>query len=426
MITTISIICVLIALSAFFSASETALTAASRPLLHEMERHGDRRASNVNRLLRTRERLIGTILLGNNLVNILASAMATSLFISLFGESGVAWATLVMTVGVLLLGEILPKTIALIHTTGIALKVAPVMSVLVWLLRPVTAVLQGLVYLLLYMFPKGERTSGTSSAEALSELRGAIDLHTRECTDRAARAERSMLTSILELTEVPVSDVMVHRSKVVSLNADDPVEDNANVVFTSPYSRFPLWRDRPENIVGVIYEKDLTQALRENGGTTQGLDLMTIASPPWFVPDTTPLFRQLSAFRQRRKHLALVIDEYGSLQGLVTLEDILEEIVGDILDEYDEAVPGVQSQGDGTYLVNGDVTIRDLNREFDWSLPDEEAATVAGLLIRESRTIPAEGDSFTFHGFGFRIMRRSGNRITLVRISPPEPEDQDA
>lgn len=415
---TIIVIAVLICLSAFFSASETALTAASKPLLHEMERDGTPGAARVNRLLKRRERLIGTILLGNNLVNILASALATGLFIGVFGETGIAYATAIMTVTVLVLGEILPKTFALLHTTGTALRVAPVMAVLVWVLRPVSMLLQGVVSMILVVLDWGKRTP-TSSAEALSELRGAIDLHTREKPGLSGQAERHMLRSILDLTDVPVSDIMIHRSRVRSIDVDLPVAEIVRDVLSSPFSRIPLWRDRPENIVGVLNNRSLSRALQDHEGDTTKINILKIASPPWFIPDTTPLLRQLSAFRQRRGHFAIVIDEYGSLKGVVTLEDILEEIVGDILDEYDVAVPGVRPQTDGSFLINGDVTIRDLNREFDWTLPDEDAATIAGLLIRESRTIPKDGQQFRFYGFTFEVVRRHGNRLMLLRLTPP-------
>lgn len=418
MTATIIVITVLICLSAFFSASETALTAASKPLLHEMERDGFAGAARVNRLLKKRERLIGTILLGNNLANISASALATGVFIAWFGESGIAYATGIMTVVVLILGEILPKTFALLHTTGTALRVAPIMAVLVWALQPISMLLQGVVSTILLVLVRGRRQP-TSSAETLSELRGAIDLHTRKQPGSVDQVERHMLRSILDLTDVPVSDIMVHRSKVWSIDADLPVDEIVRDVLSSPFSRAPLWRDRPENIVGVLNNRSLSRALQDHGGDASKIDILQIASTPWFVPDTTPLLRQLSAFRQRRGHFAIVIDEYGSLKGVVTLEDILEEIVGDILDEYDVVVPGVRSQSDGSFLINGDVTIRDLNREFDWSLPDEEAATIAGLLIRESRTIPKEGQEFRFYGFIFEVVRRHGNRLMLLRLTAP-------
>lgn len=417
----------LLILSSLFSGSETALTAASRPLMHELEKDGNPRAAMVNRLLDKRERLIGTILLGNNLVNILASALATSVLISLFGETGVVYATAGMTVLVLIFGEILPKTLALTYTTGMALWVAPVLRFLVWLFAPVTIVLQFIVQMTLRAFQRGGDSTNQNAGLMLAELRGVIDLHTRAMADASAdvRHERAMLRSVLDLGDVEVSEIMVHRRNVVSICIDQPIQDLLQQVLTSPYTRLPLWRDRPDNIVGVLHVKALLRAV--NGVAPEDLDDLNvedIATPVWFIPDATRLLDQLQAFRHRREHFALVVDEYGSLQGVVTLEDILEEIVGEISDEHDVAVSGVRPQPDGSYVINGDVTIRDLNREFDWNLPDDEAATIAGLVLHESRSIPDVGQSFLFHGFRFEVIRRQRNQITALRVTPAPPEEQ--
>jgi Mg2+/Co2+ transporter CorB len=415
---------VLLILSALFSGSETALTAASRPLMHELEKDGTARAATVNRLLDKRERLIGTILLGNNLVNILASALATSLLIGLFGEAGVVYATAGMTVLVLIFGEILPKTLALTYTTGMALWVAPILRVLVWLFAPVTIVLQFIVQVTLSAFQKNGASGTETAALMLAELRGVIDLHTRAMADASdeVRHERAMLRSVLDLGDVEVGEIMVHRRNVVSICIDQPVDDVVQQVLNSPYTRLPLWRDRPDNIVGVLHAKALLRAVH-GLDALDALDIAEVASSPWFVPDATRLLDQLQAFRHRREHFALVVDEYGSLQGVVTLEDILEEIVGEISDEHDVAVSGVRQQPDGSYIINGDVTIRDLNREFDWNLPDDEASTVAGLVLHESRSIPDVGQSFLFHGFRFEIIRRQRNQITALRVAPQAADD---
>lgn len=421
MITTLIAIFVLLLLSALFSSSETALTAASRPLMHELEK-GDHKAGLVNRLLDKRERLIGTILLGNNLVNILSSALATSLLITLFGETGVAYATAGMTVLVLIFGEILPKTLALTHTTGMARWVAPVLNVLVWLFAPVTMVLQAVVRLTIRLFSRGE-AQGQDAAMMLAELRGAIDLHTKAIAAASpeVRHERAMLRSVLDLTDVEVSEIMVHRRNVSAIDADQPVADIVQQVLDSPFTRIPLWRDTPDNIIGILHAKGLLRAVQAHGDDLESLDVTTIASPPWFVPDATRLLDQLEAFRARREHFALVVDEYGTLQGVVTLEDILEEIVGDISDEHDITVSGVRPQPDGSYVVAGDVTIRDLNRKFDWGLPDDEASTVAGLVLHESRSIPDVGQTFLFHGVKFEILRRQRNQITALKITRVDP-----
>lgn len=422
MITTLIVILFLLLISALFSCSETALTAASRPLMHSLEKEeNDPRAGLVNRLLIKRERLIGTILLGNNLVNILASALATSLMINLFGDAGVAYATAIMTVLLLIFGEILPKTLALLHTTTTALRVARIMSILVWLLNPVVAVLQAIVSLTLRLFRAD--SSGNQSADLLlAELRGVIDLHTEAMAshDHDVSHERAMLKSVLDLADVEVSEIMVHRRNLMTIDADQPVETIVDQVLSSPHTRIPLWRGRPDNIIGILHAKDLLRAVRANFSTPDQVKLDNIASSPWFIPDSTNLLDQLQAFRQRREHFALVVDEYGALQGIVTLEDILEEIVGDIADEHDEPAYGICQEEGGAWLVNGDVTIRDLNRQFEWSLPDEEAATLAGLLLHETRSIPEQGQVFIFHGFRFEVVERQRNQIVSVRITPEQ------
>jgi Mg2+/Co2+ transporter CorB len=416
MLITLSAIFVLLLLSAFFSGSETALTAASRPLMHQLEQTGNARAGLVNRLQRSSDRLIGTILLGNNLVNILASALATSLLITLFGQAGVVYATLAMTLLVLIFAEILPKTYAFRNANKLALGIAPIIKVLVTILSPLTHAMQVVVQITLRLFgaePKAKEGMGPSA----EELRGAIALHTGE--KGTIKTERAMLRSILDLTEVEVGEIMTHRKNVTMIDADEPLGKVVKLVLASPYTRLPLWRGEPDNIVGVLHAKALLRAVRGGDSQLAGIDVVKLAGRPWFVPESTSLLDQLQAFRKRREHFALVVDEYGTLMGIVTLEDILEEIVGDIADEHDIPVPGVVRQPDGSYVVQGTVTIRDLNRRFEWGLPDEEAATVAGLILHEARRIPDVGQAFIFHGLRFEILRRHRHQITAIRIMPP-------
>ena len=238
--------------------------------------------------------------------------------------------------------------------------------------------------------------------------------------------EAEYIQNVFRFGDLTVADVMVHRTAMVMVNADLPPEDLVREVLASEYTRIPLWRDKPENIIGVLHAKDLLRAIRTSDGDMSKIDASAIALPPWFVPEMRPVSEQLKAFRRRKTHFALVVDEYGEVEGMVTLEDILEEIVGDISDEHDEAVAGVRVQPDGSVVVDGSVPIRDLNRAMDWHLPDEEATTVAGLVIHEARSIPERGQGFTFHGFRFRVLRRERNRITMLRIGPLPRETEAA
>jgi magnesium and cobalt exporter, CNNM family len=407
------LICLL--LSAFFAGSETALTASSRARMHRLEKQGNKDAAVVNRLLASRERLLGALLFGNNAVNIAASSLATGLLLAWLGSVGVVYATVVMTLLIVIFSEVLPKTAAFNAPDRIALAVARPMKWIVAALGPVLMGVEALVRWLLRLigFRVGEMQNVLSAHE---ELRGAVDLLHRE--GGVEKLDREMLGGVLDLRELEVSDVMIHRTKMLMVRADDAPEAVVNTVLDAPVTRLPVWRGSPENIVGMLHAKDVLRAMYAVGGDATKVDIEAIMTPPWFVPDTTPLYEQLKAFRRRKTPLALVVDEYGVMQGLVTLEDILEEIVGDITDEYDVAVPGVRPQPDGSVNVDGSVPIRDLNRAMDWDLPDEEATTIAGLVIHEARSIPDPGQSFTFYGFRFRVLRRNRNRITALRITP--------
>jgi Mg2+/Co2+ transporter CorB len=402
-------------LSAFFAGSETALTASSRASMTRLEKHGNRQAGIVNRLLEQRERLLGALLFGNNAVNIAASALATGVLLAWFGDVGVIYATVVMTVVVVVFAEILPKTAAFNAPDRMALAVARPIYWFVRLFGPVLMAVEALVRWILKHFGMtvGEDQQVLSARE---ELRGAVDLLHSEGSVESH--DRDMFGGVLDLRELVISDVMIHRTNMLTLNADDAAETVVNSVIASPVTRLPLWRGNPENIVGILHVKDLLRALHAVDGDAAKVDIAALLAPAWFVPETRPLSEQLKAFRRRKTQIALVVDEYGEVQGLVTLEDILEEIVGDITDEHDIAEPGVRKQPDGSVNVDGAVPIRDLNRVMGWNLPDEEATTIAGLVIHEARTIPEVGQSFTFHGFRFRVLRRARNRITALRIQP--------
>lgn len=420
MIFTLVVIFLLLVCSAVFSCAETAITAASRPRMHALRQKGNRRAMRVTELQSQIGRVINAVLVGNTLVNIVASALATGAMITTFGENGVAFAAVGMTVLVVLVGEVLPKTYAINNADRTALALAPLLRAVVTVLIPVTAVMQAIVGAILRLVGLGGR--GDKGAEhAEQELRGAIDLHTGAVKE--VRKAGQMLHSILDLRGVTVGDIIIHRRNVVAVDVGQSPTNIVAEVLASPYTRVPLWRDNPDNVIGVLHVKSLLRAIQVGEGPADKLDIAGLATPPWFIPDTTSLLAQLHAFRERREHLALVVDEYGALLGIVTIEDILEEIVGDIVDELDISVAGVRPEPDGAYLVDGTVTIRDLNREFGWRLPDENASTVAGLVLHEARCIPDRGRVFVFHGMRFEILERHRNQLKRLRLKPLTPKE---
>ena len=414
---TVGGIVILLLLGAFFSGAETALTGASRARMHQLEQEGNRGARIVNRLREHKEQMIGALLLGNTLINILSSALATSVAIGIFGDSGVVYATVLMTVLVLIFAEVMPKTYAINFADRSALALAPSVRWVVTALTPVTTSVSWIVRHLLGLFGIPVRTDALGSNE--EELRGAIELHRGVDTEEEIKEERAMLRSILDLTNVEVGEIMTHRRNVVMIDATLPPSEIVDAVLNSPFTRVPLWQGEPDNIIGVLHAKALLREVHAHGGELERMEILSIAHKPWFTPDTTTLFDQLQAFRQRREHFALVVDEYGSLMGVVTLEDILEEIVGDISDEHDVQVAGVTAEPGGSYVVDGWVTIRDLNREFEWRLPDERASTIAGLVLNEARRIPDIGQTFVFYEFKFEILGRQRHQITSLRLTPP-------
>ncbi len=416
-------IIVLLALSGFFSGSETALTAASRARIHHWVKQGNKRASTVEHLIKDKERLIGALLLGNNLVNILATSLTTSVLIALFGDSGVLYATIAMTALVVIFSEVLPKTWAISNADKFAVGVAPIVRPIVALFAPITFGIQKLVNAILHA-TGARRMDEEEEVSAQDELRGTVDfLHSE---GEVIKNDRDMLGGILDLSALEVSDVMVHRTKMLALDADMPTEQLVQEILESPFTRIPLWRENQDNIVGVVHAKDLLRAMFKVGGKVEKLDFDAIVSKPWFVPETTPVQAQLNAFLREKAHFALVVDEYGEVEGLLTLEDILEEIVGEIADEHDEVMEGAQKQPDGSYIVDGSLPIRDLNRALDWKLPDDNATTIAGLVVDEAKMIPSVNQTFTFHGMRFRVLKKERNRITQLKIftanpQPPKP-----
>lgn len=417
-------IALLLVLSAFFSGSETALTAASRGKLRARADKGERAAERALAITEDSERLIGSVLLGNNLVNILSASLATALFTRLFGAHGVAWATLVMTFLVLIFAEVLPKTYAITRPESAAGWVAAPIRVVIFMFAPIVSAVRAFTRFLLKII--GVETDPNAQLLAVrEEIAGAIALGHSE--GAVEKEDRDRILGALDLGDRTVDEIMLHRSQIEMIDAESPAGEVLEQALASHYTRLPVFRGEPENIVGVIHAKDLSRAMY--AAATQGseserekalaaFDIMQVAKAAYFVPETTMLDDQMRNFLKRHAHFALVVDEYGTLQGLITLEDILEEIVGEITDEFDafSAGEGVTRLDDGSFVVDGAMTIRDLNRAMDWALPDDEANTIAGLVIHEAQMIPSEGQQFSFHGFRFEVLKRDANRIAQLRV----------
>lgn len=420
---TTGFIALLLLLSAFFSGSETALTAASRGKLRAKADKGDSGAKRALEVTEDTERLIGAVLLGNNLVNILAAALATALFTRLFGDSGVALATVMMTLLVLVFAEVLPKTYAITNPETAAAKVSPIIQLVVLVFSPIVGAVRWFVRLVLRLFGVNIDADGQMLA-VREEIAGAISLGHSEGV--VEKEDRDRILGALDLGDRTVEEIMLHRSKIEMIDCSNDPQSVLAQCLDSAHTRLPLYQGDPENIVGVIHAKDLLRAMYKlmrgkdaSFDDLQGFDVLKVAKKPYFVPETTTLDDQMRQFLHRHSHFALVVDEYGSLQGLITLEDILEEIVGEITDEFDKNdEPTIDTSEDGQFVVEGAMTIRDLNRSTDWSLPDEEAHTVAGLVIFEAQMIPSIGQVFSFHGFRFEVLERQDNRITKLKIRP--------
>jgi CBS domain containing-hemolysin-like protein len=430
---TVAII-LLLAANAFFVAAEFALVRVRGFRIQALAQRGSTAARLTTGMLGHLEAYLAACQLGITMASLglgwvgePAVAALLEPLLRPLGLSEAALHTVAFAVGFLIfsslhivVGEQVPKTFAIRKAEPMALAVAYPLYAFYLLWFPLNWALNRASQAMLHLFRVEQATHAeVLSSEDLREFIVASRYH-----GAMRKQEQDMLGGILDLADVEVSEIMTHRKNMETLDADSPASEVFEQVVASPYSRFPVWRGDPDKITGVLHSKDLFAAVHRHGRKLEGIKLADLCSPPWFIPDTTPLRKQLVAFRQRRQHLALVVDEYGDLEGLVTLEDIIEEIVGEITDEKDIETLGIEPQDDGSALVNGWVTVRDLNRHFDWRLPDEEAATIAGLVIHEAQRIPEVGQSFAFHGFRFEVLRRQRNQIVLLKVVPPASGEQ--
>ncbi len=406
----------LIILSAFFSGSETSLTSASKPRMHNLARTGKKNAKIFEELFKNKEMLICTILFANNLVNILASAIATKILIELTNNEGILYATIIMTLMILIFGELIPKTLALSKADQFALKIAPFMRILVYILYPLTVALNFIATSILKIFGVNYLNfkKEEASEKREEELRGAIDLHGED----SSKDEKNMLKSILDLDDITVGSIMIPRKDIFSLPSNIKYNELITKLNNSPHSRIPIWEKNPENIIGIFHIRKLIEIKADD---PKNFNIKSLCQKPWFIPESTRLDNQLLEFKRRKEHFSIVVDEYGEFLGIVTLEDIIEEIVGDIDDEHDvlkisKVAEDIKSISSKSFLVKGNVTIRELNKELNTNIPVSNASTVAGLVLYESRTIPKKGQVFSFFDLKFEILSKKNNQITMVKI----------
>ena len=398
----------LIILSGFFSSSETALTAVSEARIHELALQGNKRALTIEKILAKKEKMISTILIGNNLVNIVASVYATSFAIIYFGEFDLIFVTILLTIVLVIFAEVIPKTYAFSHADQVALGVAPIINFFIFILTPATFITERFAKIVSGPIIEDEEAK-------TEELRGMIRLHAGN--ESRGRERGKMMSSMLDMDDVTIEAVMTHRGAVTMIDYEEDPELIFKVVGESPFTRIPIYSGNPDNIIGILHAKELFRYLRRRSfKNVNSINLSELMIQPYFAPETTLLFDQLEIFKTRREHFAVVVDEYGDFRGIVTLEDILEEIVGEIDDETDINVEGVKSQPDGSLIIDGSVTIRDLNRSLAWDLPDENYNTIAGLVVFETKTIPNPGQEFRLFGIKIRILQKDKNFLSKLRL----------
>ena len=395
----------LLLLSAFFSSSETAITRISDVKIYQWGENKSRKYIKAKELMKSRERVIGILLLGNNIVNILASALATSILIGLFGDKGIIYATLIMTTLIFIFSEVLPKTYAIRESEKLILYASPFIKFFIIILSPINFLVQNLVSSILNIANKE-----TKNNDWKQNLRGAILLANNKGDVR--KPDRIMLESILDLHEVKVSEIMTHRKNIEGINISENIDLIIDLALKSRFTRLPLWKDNADNIIGTLHVKDLLRARNTN----TNLLINDIMQKPQFISENTSLSEQLNNFKKDTVQMAFVIDEYGDLQGLISLEDILEEIVGEIFDEFDKQIAGPEILSDKSVVVDGAMTIRDLNRSMDWKLPDEEASTIAGLVIDIAQKLPSINETIKIDKFHFTVLERQRTRITKINI----------
>jgi Mg2+/Co2+ transporter CorB len=411
-ILSVIIIAILIAISALFAATETAITATSPGKIQRLKSEGNTRAGIVLSILKAKENVISTMLIGNSLINTICTTIATGMFIELLGDNvGTIVSSVVMAFLIIVFAEVVPKAIAVIKAEPIIMLTAPTIVLFLKILQPVNSILAIAVKVFCRVFGI-ELKHSVSGAE---EVRGVIEHHHQE--GNVYKTYRDMLGGVLDLNDIHVSEIMVHRRDVESINVDLPTDEIVKKMLSSSYSRIPFWEENKDNIIGVLHIKDLTRVLYANSHNIEKVNIRELLVQPWFISEDILVGKQLNAFRTRNSHFACVIDEFGAWQGILTLEDILEEIVGQIKDEYDYQVEPIIHKSATEVVINGSTTIRDINRELGWGLPDDAANTIAGLIMHEIKRIPNQGEKIEIFNLKISIIKKIGNKIETVKVN---------
>lgn len=404
------IIVLMIGCAALLSATETAITASSPGKIQKFKAKGVKR-NTVLQVLKNKEKVIGTLLIGNTLLNTVCTTIATSIFIDWLGDGGTVVASAVMAFVIIVFGEIIPKAIAVAKAEQLALFTSPAIIFFLKLLKPINSIFEVIVKLFCFIF----RINLQQNISGAEEVRGVIEHYHQE--GNVYKSDRDMLGGILDIRKMTVSEIMIHRSNIVAINVDLPKEEIVRrALLSSPHTRIPLWKDTQDNIIGVLHMRDLLRALYEKNNDAKKINIKELVNQPWFIPDNALVTHQLYAFRERKTHFACVVDEYGDLQGIITLEDILEEIVGPIIDEHDYPINTIVKKSDVEFIIDGSVTIRDVNRELNWSLPDNDANTIAGLIIHKLERIPNQGESIKIFNLSITINKKIGNRLDSIKV----------
>ena len=401
----------LLVLSGFFSGSETALLSLDKLRVRLLQQQGRRGADKLAKLLDNPDRLLSGILVGNNLINIAASVIATGLFIGYFGEQGEWLTVIILTPLLLIFAEVCPKTYAAQYPEKMSFFVLNPIRLVLWLLAPVVYVVSALSRLLTSFF-RGEAAEGLSVSE--DEIRAIIEVG--EESGVVAADQRRMLHGIFDLSETRVRDVMIPRTEVVGIDITASFQEVLDLIRSDNHSRFPVFSDSLDSVVGIVHSKEVFDYIDR----TEDFSLRDLCRKPYFVPESKRIAVLLQSFRQQHQHLAMVVDEYGGVEGIVTLEDVVEEIVGEIHDEYDIEEIDFRQLAPGRFLVDGAVSLRTVNRHFGLDLPEDHVTTLAGYLLRIMGKIPSEGESFEENGIIFRVKRMEDRRIEEVEMTLDE------